>query len=134
MTMRRLRGERGSVLVGGLLLTLALLLCVGTSVDLGRVLIARRELIAQADQAALSGAQQIDLAALHQGRLTLDPGAARETAAQTLAGEHLTARIEASGESVQVRLRRTLVTVFLPLLGIRTLTIAAAATASPRQP
>ena len=122
------------MLVGGLLFTLALLLCVGTSVDLGRALIARRELTAQADQAALTGAEQIDLDALHQGRLALDPGAARQTAAQTLRGEPVSATVDATRESVSVRLRRTLPTVFLPLLGIRTLTISASATASPRGP
>ena len=133
--MSRLAGERGSLLVAGLLFTVALLLAVGASVDLGRAFIARRELAALADQAALSGAQQLDLASLHEGRLTLERQDAVRAAERALSGQAaLTVRVAAGSNSVDVRLQRRLTTVFLPLLGISSLTLGAAAVATPRQP
>jgi len=133
--MNTLTDERGSLLVAGLLFTVALLMAVGASVDLGRAFIARRELAALADQAALSGAQQLDLTSLHQGRLTLNPADAVNAAEQALAGQaDLSVRVSAASDSVDVRLQRRLITVFLPLLGINSLTLSAAAVATPRQP
>jgi Flp pilus assembly protein TadG len=85
--MNTLSDEHGSLLVAGLLFTIALLMAVGTSVDLGRAFIARRELSALADQAALSGAQQLDLTTLHQGRLALNPTNAVDAADQALTGQ-----------------------------------------------
>ena len=48
---RRLRDERGSVLITGLLLTLALLMVIGAAVDLGHAFIVRRDLTSLADDA-----------------------------------------------------------------------------------
>jgi len=79
-----IRDERGAVLVAGLLLTLALLIVLGAAVDIGRAFIERRELVSLADQAALSGSQSVDLAALHTGRLVLDPSEARASASLPL--------------------------------------------------
>jgi uncharacterized membrane protein len=133
--MNTLAEERGSLLVAGLLFTLALLLAVGASVDLGRAFIARRELAALADQAALSGAQQLDLTNLHNGQLSLDAHDAVQAAEQALSGQAgLGVRVTAARESVDVRLRRRLTTVFLPLLGIPSLTLSASALARPRRP
>ena len=69
----RLRSERGSVLITGLLLTLALLMVLGAAVDIGHAFIVRRDLSSLADNAALAGAQQLDQQAIHQGQLALDP-------------------------------------------------------------
>ena len=63
----RMRNERGSVLITGLLLSLALLMIIGTAVDVGHAFIVRRELVSVADDAALSGSQAIDQDALHAG-------------------------------------------------------------------
>ena len=54
MTTRRarLRCQRGSVLVAGLLLSIALLMLLGAAVDIGHAFIVRRDLTAQADDAA----------------------------------------------------------------------------------
>src|SRR5207247_5379727 len=84
---QRLRDERGAVLVAGLLLALALLIVIGAAVDIGRAFIERRELVSLADQAALSGSQSVDLAALHAGRLVLDPSQAQASAAAVLESE-----------------------------------------------
>src|SRR5262249_27058221 len=83
----RVSDERGAVLVAGLLLSLALLMVIGAGVDIGHAFIVRRELVSLADDAALTGSQALDLQALHQGRLALDPEQARAAALQALAGE-----------------------------------------------
>ncbi len=131
----RLRDERGAVLVAGLLLSLALLIVIGAGVDIGHAFIVRRELVSLADDAALTGSQALDLPALHQGRLALDPEQARAAALQTLAGEPgLRGQAEANSAAVQVEIRRRVPTVLLRLVGVSTLTVGAHATAAPQEP
>jgi hypothetical protein len=134
-TVRRLGNESGSVLVAGLLLTFALLMVIGTAVDIGNAFVIRRHLVALADQAALAGGQAIDLSALHQGTLMLDPQTARADALQSLAG---TASIHATSAatltSVEVHIDETVPTIFLRLVGLARLHVAASATATPRLP
>ncbi len=130
-----IRDERGAVLVAGLLLTLALLIVLGAAVDIGRAFIERRELVSLADQAALSGSQSVDLAALHTGRLVLDPSEARATATAVLASEpDVRAHATAGPASVSVEVTRKIPTVLLRLVGLSTLTVKASATAGPREP
>ena len=45
------------MLVSGLLLSVAVLMVIGCAVDIGHAFIVRRELVAAADDAALTGAQ-----------------------------------------------------------------------------
>src|SRR5205823_650552 len=80
------RDERGSVAITGLLLAVALLMLLGAAVDVGHAFIVRRDLTSVADDAALAGSQQLDLAAWRQGRLALDPQRA-EQAADSALGE-----------------------------------------------
>lgn len=132
---RRLREERGAVLVAGMLLCLALLIVIGAVVDIGRAFIERRELVSLADEAALSASQALDLDAVHAGQLALDPGQAQATAVAVLAGEPgLQAQAEASSGSVRVEVSREIPTVLLRLVGLPTLTVKARATAEPRAP
>jgi Flp pilus assembly protein TadG len=131
----RLGDERGAVLVAGLLLALALLMVIGVGVDIGHAFIVRRQLVSLADDAALSGSQALDLQALHQGRLALDPGQARTAALQTLAADPSVAgQASANLAAVQVVVRERVPTVLLGLVGISTLTVGAQATAAPREP
>jgi Flp pilus assembly protein TadG len=131
----RLGDERGAVLVAGLLLSLALLIVIGAGVDIGHAFIVRRELVSLADDAALTGSQALDLQALHQGRLALDPQQARAAALQTLAGEPgLRGRAAANSADVQVEVHRRVPTILLRLVGVSTLTISAQTTAAPREP
>ena len=131
----RLGDERGAVLVAGLLLALALLLVIGAGVDIGHAFIVRRQLVSVADDAALTGSQALDLQALHQGRLALDPEQARSTALQTLAAEPgLSGEASASAADVHVDVQQTMPTILLRLVGLSTLTVAAHATAAPREP
>lgn len=131
----RIADERGAVLIAGLLMSLALLIVIGAAVDIGRGFIERRELVSLADQAALSGSQALDVEALHQGRLALDPAAAQETAVAVLATEpELDARATASPEAVSVEVSREIPTLLLRLVGLTTLTVRVQATAQPRAP
>jgi Flp pilus assembly protein TadG len=131
----RVRDERGAVLVAGLLLSLALLLVIGAGVDIGHAFIVRRELVSLADDAALSGSQALDLAALHEGRLALDPGQAQATALQTLAATRgVDAQATATTSAIRVRAQRRVPTILLRLVGLSTLTVGADATAAPREP
>ena len=137
MTGRRrvLGEERGAVLVSGLLLSLALLMVIGVAVDVGNAFIIRRELVAAADDAALSGSQALDLNALHQGQLVLDPQAAQEDALAALAGDQgVRAQANATPAAVSVHLERRFPTVLLRLVGLDSLTVSAQATAAPRAP
>ena len=130
----RAREERGAVLIAGLLLALSLLMVIGAAVDLGQAFIVRRDLVSLADEAALAGSQAIDLEARHAGRVALEPGHARESALAALAGEPVQAQASATEQTVSVRLERRFPTVLLRLVGLRTLTVAARATAEPREP
>ena len=78
--MRRIRGERGSVAISGLLLGLALIVLVGTGVDIAHAFIVRRDLTAIADNAALVGSQQLDVQAWRQGSVALNTGQAEQAA------------------------------------------------------
>jgi Flp pilus assembly protein TadG len=132
---RSLAEERGAVLVTGLLLALALLMVIGAAVDIGHAFIVRRELVAAADDAALSGSQALDLDALHQGRLTLDPQAAQTAALSALSAEQgVEAQASASPGAVSVHIERRFPTVLLRLVGLASLTVSAQATAAPRAP
>jgi len=131
----RLGDERGAVLVAGLLLSLALMIAIGAGVDIGHAFIVRRELVSLADDAALTGSQALDLQALHQGRLALDPELARAAALQTLAREPgLRGHAAANSADVQVEVQRRVPTILLRLVGVSTLTVGADATAAPREP
>ena len=132
---KRLGDERGAVLVAGLLLSLALLIVIGAGVDIGHAFIVRRELVSLADDAALTGSQALDLQALHDGRLALDPEQARTAALEALAGQPLTrSSATASAADVHVAVQRRVPTILLRLVGVTTLTVGAHATAAPREP
>lgn len=131
----RVADDRGAVLVTGLLLTIALLLVIGLAVDVGRAFIERRELASVADDAALVGSQRVDLDALRDGRVALDPDAARTAAADVLATKRgVRGGSSASAERVTVIARRRVGTILLGLAGIDELTISARATAAPQAP
>jgi Flp pilus assembly protein TadG len=131
----RLCTERGSVLITGLLLSLALLMIIGAAVDVGHAFIVRRELVSVADDAALTGSQAVDQGALHIGALRLDPEQARAAAlraAATQSGQRATAT--ATTASISIEVRQRFPTVLLRLVGLRSLSVSAHATAQPQRP
>jgi uncharacterized membrane protein len=132
---RWLPDERGSVLITGLLLSLALMMIIGAAVDVGHAFIVRRELVSVADDAALAGSQAIDQEALHSGALKLEAEQARAAALRAVAFEPgQTAQAGASTTTVRVEVRRQFPTILLRLVGLSTLTVSAHATAQPRRP
>jgi Flp pilus assembly protein TadG len=132
---KRLVCEHGSVLITGLLLSVALLMAIGFAVDVGHAFLVRRELSSIADQAALSGSQAVDVGALHEGHLELNASEARAEALKAVAANpSVQAQASATTGSVTVTVRRRVPTILLGLVGLRTLTISAQATAAPRAP
>lgn len=133
--LRRLRSEEGAVLVAGLLLTVVMMLVIGFAVDLGRAFIARRDLASIADEAVLTGSQAVDLDALHDGRVVLDPALARADALRVVGAEPgVRGSATAGEETVSVTVTRRVRTILLPLAGVPTITVSAQSTASPQQP
>ncbi len=127
--------ERGSVLISGLLLTLALLMVLGAAVDIGHAFIVRRDLSSLADAAALAGAQQLDQQAIHEGQLVLDPQQAQAAALSALSGKPgMQAQADATPEQVHVQVTRRFPTILLRLVGLADLTVSAQANATPRAP
>jgi Flp pilus assembly protein TadG len=133
--MRSLRGERGSVLVTGLLLSIALVMIIGAAVDVGHAFIVRRELVSVADDAALSGSQAIDQDALQAGALKLDPGKARAAALDAVTTQRgQSVHATATTARVTVEIQRQFPTILLGLVGLHKLDVSAHATAEPRRP
>lgn len=132
----RLAGERGSVLITGLLLSVALLMVIGFAVDVGHAFLVKRDLASIADDAALSGSQAIDTQTLHEsGAVQLEPQQARVEALRTVdANPSVTGQATATARGVAVTVTRHVPTILLGLVGLRTLTISAHATAAPRAP
>ncbi len=132
---RRLAGERGSVAISGLLLAVVLAMLIGVVVDLGQAYLARRDLASIADDAALAGSQDIDIPALHEGRLELNASQARTDALNTIGGYSKTrGEVSTTNDRVNVTVKRRVQTILLGLVGLRTFTISAHASAAPRAP
>jgi len=86
--MNRLRSDQGSVLILSLGLIVVCVLAVGVVVDASALFLARRSLQAQADSAALAGAQAIDVEAYYQrgaaSGIRLEPTRVRSAVEQFL--------------------------------------------------
>jgi Flp pilus assembly protein TadG len=131
----RLAGERGSVAISGLLLAVVLSILIGVVVDLGQAYLARRDLASIADDAALAGSQDIDIPALHEGRLELNASQARTDALSTIGGYPKTSgEVSTTNDRVNVTVTRRVQTILLGLVGLQTFTISAHASAAPRAP
>jgi Flp pilus assembly protein TadG len=131
----RLRDERGSVAIAGILLAMVMVMLIGTAVDIGRAFIVRRDLTAMTDDAALAGSQQLDVNAWRQGTLALDPQAAQQTAdAQLAADPGVSGSATAEPTEITVQAKEQFPTIVLRLVGMSELTVSATATAVPRQP
>jgi uncharacterized membrane protein len=121
--LHRLGEERGSVLITGLILSVALIMVIGVAVDIGHAFLVRRQLASIADDAALSGSQAIDVPELHAGRLALNPGEARDDALSTIAANPAThGQASATSANVTVTVTRRVPTILLGVVGLSTLT------------
>jgi Flp pilus assembly protein TadG len=131
----RLREERGSVAIAGILVAMVMVMLIGTAVDIGRAFIVRRDLTALTDDAALSGSQQLDLDAWRQGTLALNAQAAQQTAdAQLAADPGISGSATAETSEITVQAKERFPTIVLRLVGMSELTVFATATAVPTEP
>lgn len=132
---QRTKDDRGSVLITGLLLSVALLMAIGFAVDVGHAFLVKRKLTSIANDAALTGSQALNLPALHEGQVQLNPSEARTEALNAVnANPSVTGQATATTGSVTVTVTRRIPTILLGLVGLHTLTITAHATAAPRGP
>ena len=133
------RGQAGSV-TGMLIVVLFVMLAfAGLAVDGTRLMLARRDLQALADSAALAGASSIDEAryrATGGVEVVLDPAGARFAAAAVVStsGWPATGRgaVDVTGDRVRVHLERPDGLTLLTLVGLAPPVIGATASADPR--
>jgi hypothetical protein len=111
-------------------LAVALLVIVGMAVDTGRAIAAQRLAADEAEQAARSGAGQLSLQALRDGKVALDiPSAVRAAERYTLISEHPGSATAANG-IVTVRVVVLVPTTILGIVGVRTISVSATSSAS----
>ena len=141
--VRRVRADSGSVLLLQVLCVVVVVAVVGAICDVGAVLGARRQLSATADQAAVAGAQAVDLGSYYvQGAdregVALHPeaveGSVRRYLAPSIAAQEpqgialAGVQVDADGVSIQLQARATL--PFASLVGIETVPVSASARAA----
>lgn len=112
-----LRSERGSILPLELFLVAAVAMGITVVADVGSVIGVRRELAATADQAAIAGAQAVDLDAYYRhgagvASVDLDPGSVTAAVSRYLAPAMAAGQVE--GLRIQaITVRSDTVTVTL---------------------
>jgi len=131
------RLERGYAMVWTAAMLPFLLIVVGLTVDGGVMFDGQRNLQNIADAAARAGAMQIDQNVYRQtngATVALDQNAARDVAAQSVAGEgsDLKGTITADGQRVTVKVERDVPTSFMQIAGIKTVHLTAIAPAEVR--
>lgn len=130
---RRPGGDGGHVTAFVVVITGALLLLAGLVLDAGLALATRTRALNVAHAAARTGAQQLDLVAYRvDGTVRLDPAAAEQAARDYLADTGYSGTVTSTDDTVTVQVRARHRTQILTLLGIRSLTVTASATATPR--
>lgn len=130
------RNDDGQVVPLVLGLTLVFVAVAGLAVDGTRAFLHRRTLQNAADSAALAGAGEVDPAAYYSSEgsdVVLEPGRAARVAEEWLRRRGVTAaaHVDTSPGVVSVTLRGRIPTLFLRLIGLRDLDIAAQAVAEP---
>lgn len=130
MTLARPGGEDGQATAFAVVMVGALLLFAGMVLDGGLALAAKVRAIAEAQEAARAGAQQIDLAVYRDtGTVVLVPDRAGAAARAYLAAASAEGTVTVSGDQVSVRVRRAQPAQLLSLVGVRGFDVEGAATA-----
>jgi hypothetical protein len=127
-------GQDGVVTAFTLVLVIALIALAGMVFDGGMAMAGRVKALDEAQEAARTGAQQIDLAVFRAtGQATLDPTKASTAAETYLAATGDTGTVTVNGEAVTVTVTHTQHTQILALIGIESFTENATATATAEQ-
>ena len=122
--LRAKRGEEGMVTAFVVIFAFALILVAGLVVDGGLTLAARIQAIDEAQAAARTGAQQINLALFRSdGQVVLDPTRATQAAHAYLSATGHSGTVVVDGDQVQVAVRITQPMQILDLAGIGQLTV-----------
>ncbi len=125
------RTERGQVIALLVVVTVGLISIAGLVDDGGRALSARARALDEAQAAARTGAQQINLTLLRQnGSVELDAAAATRAADDYLSTTGDRGFAAVSGDTVYVTVTVSVATQILGAFGVRTLTLSADADAS----
>lgn len=130
---RSVRDDTGSASAFVLGMTLVLLAVAGLVADGGRAVNARVAIMDDAEQAARTGANQLDAASLRDlGVARVDPGAASTTAVEFLAArgyDPSRVTVTADGSTVSVTVRDDVPTTLLQIVLIPSFAIEGTATA-----
>ena len=130
------RRDGGQALLWFALMLPFLLGIVGLVTDAGSAYVQRQALQAVADDAARSGAEQLDAQRYYTGdQLALNPVAARQAALLYLetVAPGTAADVQADQQRVVVRVQRLVPLPFLAAIGLRTATVRAEGVASVTQ-
>lgn len=128
----RSRGDGGQITVFVVLLAAAVVMFAALVLDGGLALAVKIRAIGEAQEAARSGAQAVDLAAYRRdGTLRLVPDQARRQAHTYLASTGDSGTVTATTDTVTVTVTAHQRTQLLGLLGVGTLTVTATGSAHP---
>ena len=121
--------DAGTSTVFFLVLVPALVVMAGLAYDGGRILSARREALDTAQNAALAGAQGVDVSAVHAGDVRLAPGSVASRVDGYLATVGATGSHTATADTVTVVVTETVSMELLGAIGVGPKTVTGTATA-----
>lgn len=121
----RARAEDGMVTVWSVVIVMACVSMVGLVLDGGVILRGRSSAFDVAAEAARAGAQELDQAALADGRVVLDQAAAHQTIGSYLAAHDVTGDVSIADNTVTVTVHRK---VGLQILKPATVSVSQTAT------
>ena len=124
------RDEKGVLSAFVAVMAVALLVIVGLGVDTNRAIAAQRMAADEAEQAARTGAGQISVPELRDGRVRLDDSEAVNAAVGFTVSSGHPGTATASGGVVTVRVAVRVPTVILGIVGIQALKVVGTARAS----
>ena len=125
------RDDRGQVTAFVVVMVAALILCAGLVIDGGLALAARVRAQDEAQSASRAGAEQINLATYRaSGTVVLDPTHAVSAAEGYLGGTGDRGQVSVNGDVVTVTVEATQPTQILGIVGLRSLSVSATASAT----
>jgi Flp pilus assembly protein TadG len=122
--------ERGSLTAFVAVLSVGLFVLAGLVVDGGRAVVAKRQAIDVAQQAARVGADQLSVDALRSGSIVIDPAAASAAVERYLSVADEQGTVSVRGTTVTVRIVGSAPTTILGIVGISRIGVSASASAT----